>query len=395
MTFKTAILKQAAERILMWPFVFAGRVAGKLFRAPSSARIFLFFPSADIGGSIRVNADICECLSDQELLIIFSKKPKNNQFRHLFDLPNAKVIDLAPYIDNKLFHFVNFFFRGVLASWINRVPEPVVFGGECIFFYKVIPHVKRTANRVELCHMNTWFNFSQAYIPFMDHRIFSTPKIRRDAEQQYRTNHVPPEFLDRLLFADNKINIPPYTKTSNDILQVLYVGRGAPQKRVHLISAIAAEMHQAGSPVHFSFVGDVEKIIPAEQQAYCTLYGHVKDEKELNNIYLRSDVLILTSEYEGLPLVVMDMMARGKTVLSTAVDGIPDYVQHLDNGLLIRSTDEKAIIREAVDLLSLLLKNPSLKEEIGARAYRYALDHFSGEHFCGFYRSVLLGKQAG
>jgi glycosyltransferase involved in cell wall biosynthesis len=95
-------------------------------------------------------------------------------------------------------------------------------------------------------------------------------------------------------------------------LQVLYVGRGAPQKRVHLIAEIAKRMHQAGDRIRFSFAGDVENIIPGDLKSYVTLYGNVREEKELHEIYMNSDVLILTSAYEGLPIVMMDMMARGK-----------------------------------------------------------------------------------
>src|SRR6185295_2242413 len=163
----------------------------------------------------------------------------------------------------------------------------------------------------------------------------------------------------------------------------------APQKRVHLIAEIARRMHQAGEHIHFSFVGDVENIVAAEVKEYVTLFGNIKDEKELHKVYMNSDVLILTSAYEGLPIVIMDMMARGKIVVSTAVDGIPDYITHLDNGLLITEKDESKIIEQGIELLKLLITNPELKREIGAKSYQYALKHFSGETFCQSYRKIL------
>ena len=305
-------------------------------------------------------------------------------------MEGVRIIDLHRYIDHKIYHFVNFFFRGVLAAWINKSDQPVIFGGESLFFYKMLPHVRKNAKKIELCHLNTWINYSLAFAKYIDLRIFSTPKIKRDAEDSYRRNHLPPSFFNRLVFIDNKVDIPPFKETANDILQVLYVGRGAPQKRVHLVAEIAKQMQKEGNRIHFSFAGDVENIIPADVRRYATLYGNVKEEKELHNIYMNSDVLILTSAYEGLPIVVMDMMARGKIVISTAVDGIPDYITHLENGLLITEKEESKIIQQGIELLRLLMTKPELKREIGARSYQYAIKHFGGETFCQSYRKILI-----
>jgi L-malate glycosyltransferase len=389
MTYRTSVLKRNIELVIMYPFVLAGKLAGKLFPLKTKHCIFLFFPSADIGGAIKVNADITNCIKNMKPLIIFSKKPKNNQFRHLFDIEGVRVIDLHRYVDNKWYHFVNFFFRGVLASWINKADKPVVFGGEGLYFYKIIPHVKKETKNVELCHLNTWFNFSQAFIKYIDCRIFSTAKIKRDVEKQYKENNLPAYFFDRLHFADNKVDIFSYQEIWNPVLQVVFIGRGAPQKRVHLIAAIAKQMQEINRPVHFSFVGDVDKIIPEATQKYCTLYGNVNDEQALNKIYQQSDVLLLTSVFEGLPIAVMEMMARGKVIVSTAVDGIPDYITHKENGLLITETSEDKIIESGITLLNLLIDDQELKRTIGRNSYSYAVKNFNGETFCSSYRKLL------
>ena len=392
MTYRVAVLKRKIEEIIMYPFVLLGKLTGNLFPLKPKRNIFLFFPSADIGGSIKVNADITECIKDQRLVIIFSKKPKNNQFRNLFEIEGVKIIDLHKYIDNKFYHFVNFFFRGILAVWINKADRPVIFGGESLFFYKMLPHVNKRTKKVELCHLNTWINYSLAFAKDIDVRIFSTPKIKRDVENLYKYNHLPQSFFDKLCFIDNKVDISPYKEISNNILQVLYVGRGAPQKRVHLIAEIARQMYSKHDKIHFSFVGDVENIIPDDVKQYCTLYGQVRDANQLDEIYTKSDVLLLTSAYEGLPIVIMDMMARGKIVISTAVDGIPDYIDHQKNGLLITETEEKKIVHQGIELLRLLLNNPELKRQIGQTSYQYAIKHFSGEAFCQSYRKILADK---
>ena len=110
---------------------------------------------------------------------------------------------------------------------------------------------------------------------------------------------------------------------------------------------------------------------------------------KLHQIYQASDVLILTSAYEGLPIAIMEMMARGRVILSTAVDDIPDYITHLDNGMLIRSTAEEDIITEGIEHLRLLVKDKTILRKIGRNSYDYALKHFSGETFCHSYNEIL------
>ena len=58
MTYKAAVLKRNIELVIMFPFVVLGKLAGMLFPLKPPRNIFLFFPSSDIGGSVKVNADI-------------------------------------------------------------------------------------------------------------------------------------------------------------------------------------------------------------------------------------------------------------------------------------------------------------------------------------------------
>lgn len=390
MTYKQARRKFFIEQVGMFPFVLLGRFFGLLFPLKTKHSIFLFYASADIGGAPRVNADIAQCIKDQRPLIIFSKKPKNNQYIDLFKIEGVRVIDLHKCIDNKLYHFVNFFFRGVLATWINKSENPIVFGGESLFFYKIIPHVRKDIPCIELCHLPTWFPYSIGLIDRIDKRICSTLQLKKDIIKQYDENNIRKELYNRLYFFDNAIDIPEYKEIRNEKLEVVFIGRGAPQKRVHLIAAIAKEMNEGNDKVHFSFVGDVENVIDTSQYPYCTFYGNIKDSGKMNSIYQQSEVLILTSAYEGLPLVVMTMMAYGKIILSTAINGIPDYITHMKNGLLIYETEESKIIEEGIRLIRLLINDETLKNALGKNNRQIAIEKFDRKVFCNHYRDILI-----
>ncbi|MGH2648859.1 MAG: glycosyltransferase family 4 protein [Ginsengibacter sp.] len=391
MTYKTAIIKRNIEAVLIYPFVLLGKIMSPFFPLKEKHKVFIFSPSADIGGSVKVNCDLCACLSDKAPLVIFSKKPKNNEFLEHFKITGVRTVDLHRYVDYKWYHFVNLFYRGVVASWINKVENPVVIGGESLFFYKVLPHIKKKTKRADICHLNTWFNYTQQFIKDINVRIFSTAKLKRDAEALYKKNNLPAEYYSRLYFIDNKVDIPEYVQNNNAALSVVFIGRGAPQKRVHIIAAIAKKMYEQKINICFSFVGDVEKIINPGEYPYATFCGNIKDKNKMEDVYNKSDVLLLTSAYEGLPIAVMEMMAHGKVVVSTAVDGIPDYITNGENGFLLENNiDENKIVEEAVFVLQDLANNKILLQEIGKKSRLYAEQHFSGKTFCDKYRALLL-----
>ncbi len=391
MTYKAALRKRHLEAIIMYPFVLAGKVFSIFCSLKTRHEVFIFCPSADIGGSVKVSADLCSCFIDKNPVVIFSKKPRNKEFLSLFTHQGIKTIDLHKYVDNKIYHFVNFFFRGIVSSWINKVDNPIVVGGESLFFYKVLPHIKKKSLRADVCHLNTWFNYTQAFIKDLDARIFSTLQLKRDAIALYQKNILSEKYYSRLHFIDNKVDIPHFEPITNSELSVIFVGRGAPQKRIHIIAAIANKIRGANSRVHFSFVGDVEKIINPHNYPYCTFYGNVRDRNKIEEIYKNADVLLLTSAYEGLPLAVMEMMAYGKVVVSTAVGGIADYITNEVNGFLLPDDPvEEMIISGGVTILQRLASNKDLLKFIGNNSRHYAENHFTGKIFCNSYRKILL-----
>jgi colanic acid/amylovoran biosynthesis glycosyltransferase len=60
-------------------------------------------------------------------------------------------------------------------------------------------------------------------------------------------------------------------------------------------------------------------------QDQITLHGHVP-RPQMDALYRRADVVALTSRSEGIPLVLMEAMTRGRIVLAPAITGIPEIV---------------------------------------------------------------------
>lgn len=391
MTYKEALEKRKIETALTRPFVILGILFSRILVPKGRHRLFIFSPSADIGGSIMNNADLARIFVDMNPVVIFSKYPKNNQFRHLFNTPGVQVWDLHKWIDNKAYHFVNMFFRGVISSWINRSENAVVIGGESLYFHKVFPWLKPKVKTIELCHLDTWFNYTQQFVKDIDIRVFSTKNLMKDAQAFYQKQGIDEQLYSRMLFIDNMIPMPEEpSPVNNENLEVVFIGRGSPQKRVHLIAEIAKKCYEKRLPIHFSFVGDVDREIDPAYLPYCTFYGNVKDRSQLLQIQKESDVLLLTSKFEGLPMVVIEMMALGKVIVSTAVNAIPDYIKDGVNGYLLPDWDEeKKIVEDAVIALSILAADRPTLIKIGQQNRKDAVEKFGEETFIRNWSKII------
>jgi glycosyltransferase involved in cell wall biosynthesis len=63
------------------------------------------------------------------------------------------------------------------------------------------------------------------------------------------------------------------------------------------------------------------------------LVGH-KPRTELPGYYRYADLVVMTSQSEGIPVVLMEAMAHEKLVLAPAITGIPELVEHQRTGFL-------------------------------------------------------------
>jgi glycosyltransferase involved in cell wall biosynthesis len=111
----------------------------------------------------------------------------------------------------------------------------------------------------------------------------------------------------------------------------------------------------------------------------------------IGNIYSRAHILMLTSSTEGFPMVIMEAMAHGCVILSTAVGDIPYHVRNNENGFLFINTDnEVSIIKEATEKITWLKNNRDHVTRIAANNIEYAKNNFGIERFNKDYRELLL-----
>lgn len=210
-----------------------------------------------------------------------------------------------------------------------------------------------------------------------------TPRIIAANSQQGIRNAiklgVPAE---RLFFLPNVVDTDyfrPQGHRNSQKIRLLSVGRLVQQKRLDRFLSILAKVRVITNvPVSGLIVGDGPLRSVLEQQAGALgllpegveFLGQVPD---MRPVYQESDILVLTSDYEGTPNVVLEAMASGLPVVATKVGGVPEVVQDGVTGYLADPEDEDSM----VEALLRLIHQPSLRAEMGALARVYVEQNHS------------------
>lgn len=110
--------------------------------------------------------------------------------------------------------------------------------------------------------------------------------------------------------------------------------------------------------------------------------------RDVPRVMAALDLFVLSSRNEGLPLVVIEAMATGIPVISTAVGGVPDVVVSGETGLLV-SDDDALALRAAIERL---LVDRELAQRLGARGRERVLTRYSLDQMVSRYEALYLGQ---
>lgn len=150
--------------------------------------------------------------------------------------------------------------------------------------------------------------------------------------------------------------------------EVLCVARLSTEKGHRVLLESIALLRDRGVPVRCTIVGDGP--LRAELEAYAagrlnlgervTFTGALPVGDVLAR-YGDADAVVLSSFSEGVPVVLIEALAQGRSVVATAVGGVPELVRHRETGLLVPPGNAAAL----ADAVRWVLEHPVEAAELG------------------------------
>jgi glycosyltransferase involved in cell wall biosynthesis len=167
-------------------------------------------------------------------------------------------------------------------------------------------------------------------------------------------------------------------------------------KNHRLFLDVARRVAEAMPEARFAVVGDGE--LRAGLEAYAAsqgLAGRVHFTgwvRDMPPVYAALDVVAITSLNEGTPVTLIEGMAAGRAVVSTAVGGVADIVADGESGLLAPSGDADGLARAIVALL----RDPARRQAMGQAGRESVRQRFSAARLVGdverLYLSLLAAR---
>jgi len=168
------------------------------------------------------------------------------------------------------------------------------------------------------------------------------------------------------------------------------------QKRLDLWLEVAKAVSADFPTARFVLVGD-GPLRPEVEEAIARL-GLVEKvilpglKGDVRGYLDAMDVFLMSSEFEGLPVAMLEAMAMETAIVATSVGGIPEVLVEESGGICVPSGD----VRGLADALRLLGRAAPHRQQLGKRGRQRVEEAFSMERMQGrleaIYREVVEGR---
>ena len=145
-------------------------------------------------------------------------------------------------------------------------------------------------------------------------------------------------------------------KLKQNTCAILYAGRIEKNKGFQYLVESLPILKSKGFPFHVFFAGDgtykdelIKRIEKCNSTHDVTFLGYVPHQK-LHMFYLMTDILVLTSDMEGIPMVILETFACGTPAIAYNVGGIPLVLKNGKNGKLIDNRKPHTIAYSIIEV---------------------------------------------
>jgi len=198
-----------------------------------------------------------------------------------------------------------------------------------------------------------------------------------------------PRLADRIAVVANGVEIPePLDHAARRALRqsldippdepvLLGAGRLTALKNFDHLVGTAARLRDARVAVTTLIAGEGEEhealAAAIDQQGLTGRVRLLGVRDDLDRLHQIADVYVLSSRWEGLPLVLLEAMAAATPVVSYGIDGVVEVIEDGREGLLAPPGDEEALAQAVADLLA----DPERRARLGTAGRALVTDQYS------------------
>jgi glycosyltransferase involved in cell wall biosynthesis len=182
----------------------------------------------------------------------------------------------------------------------------------------------------------------------------------------------------KIINLPNGTNIPAeYTRQTDDNhINIFFISRFASNKGIDILLEVADELNREGQSNITYILGGKGPLFEPLKQKYTAenirFLGFVSDE-QLSVLYIKSDLFVLPTLFEGMPTVVLEAMSYKLPVIVSNVGATAELVDE-SNGWLI-SKNSKSELKNAI--LRFISLTPQQRTGLGENSYKKFAENFT------------------
>lgn len=333
--------------------------------SPGRIRVALVTPHLGSGGAETVLLEMARLLpADRFEVLLLATQSNDNAWSGRWRQSVANVYDLARVVPPQKM-------VAAIYSMVTNWQCSTVVVQNSLAGYAAFPHLRRGMPRVRL--MDVVHSFDDRWdVTSVTAGLAAEIDLRVAVSEAVRSRLLSsgtPE--SRIALVRNGVDLErfrPLPRAARERKQILFAGRLDPIKRAPMLADIAGELLALRNKADFVFAiageGPDESSVRAAVrrkglEAVFHLLGYVEDMPPL---IAASDVVLLPSQSEGVPLIVLEALACATPVVASKVGALAEAVDSSCGVLVEPGNGEASAFAAALDRL---LDQPDLLRRMG------------------------------
>lgn len=351
-------------------------------------QVLMIFPNLRVSGVLSYALNLIRCLNQMDSmyqgeLVVFPNETIDDDHKDSYCGVPVRVLPIEhiPTSSARL---------QVLIDYINQHKRAIICPNYYFNLQPILPFLHEGIKKMFVLHSDEKIYYESA-------RLFSSYYDALVGVSSHIVRHL--GALDAML--KQKISmiqygvdiVEHYEHSADEKIRIVYFGRIVEeQKRVSRMVSIIEALAKTDVDFHWSFVGEgseietLQKQLSAFVEAGKVTFLPAMTVSQVQEFAYSQDVYVLTSDYEGTPLALIEAMGCGCIpIVNDIKSGIPEMLTHAQTGFIV----PEASIDGYVEYIQYLYHNPMQKAALSQACYAHAKRHFSTPVMVGKYCDVF------